>query len=275
MLSIADVSDHNPGVDYSEPSIQGYIVKATESVDYANPLYGTQLANARQYQKLVGHYHYARPAHNTPTAEADWFLARLDRQPGEIVALDLEDGNGDVTAWALAWLEYIAHATGIVPWLYTYPDFAENHLSPDSRLARYPLWWASYNNAPLPVPLPWVDWTLWQFTGTGLDRSFFRGTPADWREMGGLTVDEATLLKNDVAALPISMGMLLREGVINVSAYGGGQAERIAAYEKGVFHRLNGHTVAMMRDVPGVPLSRPPNTPTYEYLFYTGKIVWY
>ena len=87
--------------------------------------------------------------------------------------------------------------------------------------------------------------------------------------------DEATQLKSDVAALPISMGMLLREGVINVSAYGGGQAERIAAYEKGVFHRLNGHTVAMMRETPGVVPVLADTRLTYEYLYYTGKITWY
>jgi hypothetical protein len=86
-------------------------------------------------------------------------------------------------------------------------------------------------------------------------------------------VDESAQLKADVSALSISAGSLLREGVVDVSRYGGGKAERIAAYEKGVYHRLNGHTVAIVRQTSGVDV--PAWDQTYEALYYTGKVTWY
>ena len=89
--------------------------------------------------------------------------------------------------------------------------------------------------------------------------------------------DEATLLKNDVAAIGDRYtGQLLREGVIDLSQYGAGKSERIAAYEKGVYHRFDGVTVAMVRETPGAfDIPDDESNASYDALYRRGKVVWY
>lgn len=165
-----DVSSWNPVIDWGAAAGGGIafaLVKLTEGVGYTNPLHAAQVAGARAAGVAVGHYHYARPDDSTPEAEADHFLTTLGANgAGEPVALDLEvDAPGvDLDAWALAWLAKVEGALGFPPLLYTYPNYAQRNLS-DSRLGRYPLWWASYNAAMAPVPAPWATAAIWQYAG--------------------------------------------------------------------------------------------------------------
>lgn len=81
-----------------------------------------------------------------------------------------------------------------------------------------------------------------------------------------VTVDERTQLLADTGAVPFfARGNLTREGVANLSAYGGSGAERIAIYEKARYHRLNGHTYAFFVEGPV----------SYEALQAAGKITLY
>lgn len=79
----------------------------------------------------AGAYHFARPdLGNTPEAEADWFWSRLTAHvsnlEGWLLALDLEAGSGDLSAWRDRWCARIeAHSGGYKPGWYTYWDFAQ------------------------------------------------------------------------------------------------------------------------------------------------------
>ncbi|MGN6675219.1 MAG: glycoside hydrolase family 25 protein, partial [Thermomicrobiales bacterium] len=165
MLTIADISDNNGAIDFAAASaaVDGYMVKATQFTNYTNLRYAEQLSGARQYGKANGQYHYAQPQRGEPIPQAQWFLAQMDWRAGELPALDLEEGDGDLTDWALAWLVFVESVLHIPPAIYTFPDFAKNHLTPNPKLARYPLWWASWNTVPAPVPAPWHTYTLWQY----------------------------------------------------------------------------------------------------------------
>jgi GH25 family lysozyme M1 (1,4-beta-N-acetylmuramidase) len=93
-----------------------------------------------------------------------------------------------IRAWVLAYLAEVERLTGITPWVYVAPGFAESiqaALSPE--LSRYPLWVAHWGVSSPDVPLPWSDWTAWQWSATGrvegvtgpVDLSWVRALPPD------------------------------------------------------------------------------------------------
>lgn len=214
MLRGVDVSSWQPNIDWRAVAAAGYefaIVKATGGAHYRNPRYRDQVGGARAAGLLVGHYHYAHelsfgaPA-TTPEQEADYFLAAIDARPGDVVALDIEDpqATGNLSPWALAWLGRVEAALGCAPLVYTYPYYAiERHLT-DPALARYPLWWASYDTPPRRSPAPWTGWAILQHTafatvpgiGPNVDANRFEGDRAALRALG---IPEARGARGDEA----------------------------------------------------------------------------
>lgn len=78
--------------------------KATEGTNYTNPNHAGQVATARAHGLVVGHYHFVRPG--DMTAQATYFLAHANAQPGDILCLDWEDA-GVTCAEKDAWLRYV------------------------------------------------------------------------------------------------------------------------------------------------------------------------
>ena len=66
--------------------------KISEGVGYINPEWASQYRTAVAAGLVPGKYHYAHMA-NSAGAEADYFLAHADVQPGDLLVLDWE-GNG-------------------------------------------------------------------------------------------------------------------------------------------------------------------------------------
>ncbi|PWI41315.1 glycoside hydrolase family 25 protein [Streptomyces sp. ICBB 8177] len=85
------------GIDISSYQSSGYptsglsfvFIKVTEGMSYVNPKWKAQRTTARDAHLVTGFYHYPHIA-NSPTAEADHFLAQLDLAAGEVVCLDWE-----------------------------------------------------------------------------------------------------------------------------------------------------------------------------------------
>lgn len=97
-------------------------------------------------------------------------------------------------------------------------------------------------------------------------RLFADLAPAPPPASAGTAGDERTQLLNDGNSLPVwARGNLTREGVADLRAYGGGQEERVALYEKTRLHRLAGQTYAFLVDGPA----------SYDALMQAGKIVLY
>ncbi len=153
------------------------VIKATEGNSYTNPYFATDRAHAQQAGLVVGVYHYARPMLPIATAvdQADRFLAVTGptRSAGQLApVLDLEAQGGlsadQLAAWAHAFLEEVETRTGRAPILYTYRSFWTDIMKNTTSFSRYPLWFAIYNAASSPGPLPggWQKWSIWQYTSS-------------------------------------------------------------------------------------------------------------
>lgn len=171
MTEILDLSSNNP-VPYdlnavARSGVVGVIFKATEGANYTNPALHPGWEDAKAAGLWRSAYHFARPFTNSPQAEAVFFANNLPAlEPGDGVALDLEDGGGDLSAWALAWVRAVEQRVGFRPWFYSYSAFLTEHLG-GGALGDFPLWLANYGPVePLP-PAPWARITAWQYTETG------------------------------------------------------------------------------------------------------------
>jgi lysozyme len=92
-----------------------------------------------------------------------------------------EAGKKQVCAWLKLYLTTYQSITGVVPWVYTYPDYASademNFVAYFPEISQYPLWIASYASSPT-IPAPWKNWVCWQDSG-GTAAKLPNGAPVD------------------------------------------------------------------------------------------------
>src|SRR5438128_310787 len=146
MLQGPDVSSWQGFVDWPQVAASGRAfawTKATEGAWYVNPTFAYNWSGIKAAGMVRGAYHFGRPDQSAdPAADADDFLSTVgELQPGDLLALDLEAGAGNLLDWALVWLEHVASQAGFKPMLYSGSWFMQPHgLTADGRLAQYPLW---------------------------------------------------------------------------------------------------------------------------------------
>jgi GH25 family lysozyme M1 (1,4-beta-N-acetylmuramidase) len=166
-IRIPDVSDYQGAVNWQQVIASGRaggICKASEGTGYTAKTFAGNWATLDQLGAVRGAYCFARPSLSAPAVQARKFLATVATwKPADLLVLDLEDGSGDLSGWALQWLALVRDATGIIPWLYSYGPFIKAHLTAPA-LAAYPLWLAAYQSQPPPCPTPWKTYGLWQQT---------------------------------------------------------------------------------------------------------------
>jgi Glycosyl hydrolases family 25 len=105
-----DVSSYQ-GVGYATTGLSFVFVKVTEGLAYVNPKWTGQRATARHAGLATGFYHYPHLA-NSPTAEADHFLAQVKLVAGDMLALDWEWYGQTVSAararsYKKTWLAHV------------------------------------------------------------------------------------------------------------------------------------------------------------------------
>jgi lysozyme len=167
MITLIDVSAYQGSPEWSAVAgagISGVLCKLSEGTGYVSPTFQQDWDGARAAGLTVGAYHFARPDLATSARdEAAYFLTHLPAlAPGDLLALDLELGDGDLSGWALSWLQGVQQATGTRPCLYSYPNFIAVHL-PNRGLSAYPLWLAEPSAQSWPVALaPFPTVTIWQ-----------------------------------------------------------------------------------------------------------------
>ena len=143
--------------------------KASEGTDYVNPTFEVNWSEIKRVGLVRGAYHFARPVQGSSWDEATHFLDTIERaggwENGDLLALDLESGTGDLRNWTLGFLQSVALETGITPLLYSGNWFLGPHgCTSDPELGKYPLWLAAYSIA-VPSPPPgWGGLFLWQHT---------------------------------------------------------------------------------------------------------------
>lgn len=162
-----DVSSEQPGTDWAKVAAAGVqfaAVKATEGTGYANPFFAADWAGLKGNGLVRIAYHYARPdLNNSPEEEANYFLSQVGQlETGDLLALDIEGGAGDLGAWAAAWCKAVDSALGNPALLYSYPNFLDQHGLTMAAVGRRPLWFAGGTDTPPAPPLDWPDVAIWQ-----------------------------------------------------------------------------------------------------------------
>jgi lysozyme len=163
-----DVSHYQGAVSWPEvfqAGIQFAFAKATDGLTWVDPQFAVNWPGMKAAGLLRGAYHFFEPA-DAAAAQAEFFLQNVQLETGDLPpALDVETPASSSTAlWqgVETWLQTVAAATGMKPFLYVAPDFADQYLAPAS-LAAYPLWIADYVAASQPtLPAGWSDWLIWQ-----------------------------------------------------------------------------------------------------------------
>lgn len=253
ILGGIDVSSHQGAVDWQAVAASGIgfaFTKATGGTWYTNPTFAQNWLGIEAAGLVRGAYHYAFETSGQPfpgdgpEAEADYFLKALERaggaKPGDLLALDIEDGNGKLGDWCLRWCRRVQAATGITPLVYTGTWFSVPHgFAETPALANYPLWLASYQDSMPAAPPPWSGVAVWQHTDAlsvpgiagGVDGNRFYGTPDELRALGapagggGVATDEVAALKAENARLQEQLNGL----VTAIAVIADDEGDKIAA----------------------------------------------
>src|SRR5215471_3679613 len=192
---VVDLSHHNGDVDLAAAAgdgILGVIHKATQGLDYQDPLFAENHTKAADAGLHWGAYHFGTGGDGV--AQAEHFLEVVQPDPGSLLALDLEpntQGPSMTLEEARAFVTHVHAMTGRWPGLYS-GHYIKELLGAqvDPVLANCWLWLAQYGTTPV-VPPTWAYWTLWQYTDGGMgpephtvagigrcDRDQFNGTRA-------------------------------------------------------------------------------------------------
>lgn len=203
-----DVSAWNGNINWSEVSKSGVKyawVKHTEGQTHVNSGHKENMLGARNNNVIAGAYHFGRPDTNRDenlqdaVREAEWFLKNYNHKTGDLIpVLDVEKGmktddNYNVE-WSLKWLEVVENALGCKPMVYTAKWAEDLYLIRADKsllieLAKYPVWWASYNEGVEPERWTgkiWQEWDVWQFTGSGTTPGISGRCDRNWMAGGQL-----------------------------------------------------------------------------------------
>lgn len=162
-----DVSNNNGAIGWDAVKASGVefaIAKMTEGVHFRDGWFATFWGEMQRVGLKRGAYHFARPSQNQAGEEADYFVSAFAAlgqtlEPGDVVALDLEDeqARGDLSAWTLLWCQRVQALLGFKPLVYCSPGYINDHgLAHRPELGAYGLWLASWGvpTPPQAVP-PW------------------------------------------------------------------------------------------------------------------------
>ena len=175
MLGI-DASNNNPELAYDTQlaGVSFAIIKATEGLSFVDATHATKAARAREWSKLLGHYHFDR-SDCDGAAQALFFLAHAQPLPGETCWWDMETADGEpwsvVAARAALALSTIHQECGARAGLYSdrYELVAViAAATPAERtiLEAAPLWFADPDH-PAGRPLSPIPWSLHQYGQQG------------------------------------------------------------------------------------------------------------
>ena len=192
-----DVSHHQNDIDWTKVKAAGHsfvFIKATEGVDYTDPNFGSYWIGSKEAGLVRGAYHFFHPDDDAKT-QAEFFIATVTLQPGDLPpALDVEVAEGVSPAALIddvkTWLDLVEAAYGVKPIIYSDLHFLQAEVT-QNQLKDYPLWLADYTENTPEAPGAWTDWTLWQFSRSGIvdgidgevDRTLFRGILEDWEAL--------------------------------------------------------------------------------------------
>lgn len=164
-----DVSHHSGTVDWATVKAEGYhfaFTKATEGVDWVDPMLIENLRGIKQAGMVRGAYHFYVVG-DDPNDQAQNFIKHTPLDPGDFIpVVDIETANHKESDMLLAgelrlFLDALEQHYGVTPAIYTGLNFWKKHLGSDD-FSRYPLWIAQYEVTQPTLPEPWTGYWLWQ-----------------------------------------------------------------------------------------------------------------
>jgi lysozyme len=195
---VIDLSHFNTVTDFGAvkgDGIVGVIHKATEGLDYVDPMYLTRRSQALAAGLWWGAYHFGTS--DDGVAQAQHFLSAVNPGENDLLVLDFEQNTAGGSMTLEGAEQFVSHVQGVTgrwPGLYS-GSYIEQLLGSGQNptLANCWFWLSEYGPTPH-VPANWPTWTMWQYTdgtvgpephavaGVGnCDRDQFNG------EMDGLT----------------------------------------------------------------------------------------
>lgn len=186
-LHLPDVSEFQPDVDWAAVAAHNggaAIIRALYGTGHVDGAWygGARRADAHAKGiRVLGIYQYLT-AQEAAAAQAAAFVRLVGRlAPGEFAVVDLEEGDGDQSARATAWLEAVDDGVGYPgyhgSWLYSGEAFLGEHGLLKLARAGRRLWVAAYGQAEPSVPhLLWQHTDAEEWPGIGrCDCSVFHG----------------------------------------------------------------------------------------------------
>ena len=176
----SDVHKTDPVSDFTamaQAGIWGLIHKATQGLGVSDPAYAARTKAASIAGLKTGAYHFNTG--DTAQGQVNHFFDVAEPDDQTLMCLDFEDNNVSPMSLQLA-IEFLALADqklGRPVWLYggNRPKELLADASEEARqlVGARPLWLCQYADTPIMTdynhkPLPWANWTLWQFTGDGV-----------------------------------------------------------------------------------------------------------
>lgn len=200
-----DVAIWQGRIDWQKVKASGIAfayIKATEGTLYRNPNFARDWSESQHAGIIRGAYHFFDPT-KSPLAQAKHFVSTVGPWEGQDLppALDLEGISWNSIPQAarlslvLEWLVAVEDSWGVSPFIYTNYFFARDVLrtQDNKSLSRFKLWIANWNQVDHPpLPAPWSEWTIWQYSDAGripgaiagkVDRDRFAGTVAELRRL--------------------------------------------------------------------------------------------
>ncbi|MBN3421774.1 GH25 family lysozyme [Clostridium botulinum] len=145
-----DISMHNGTINFNAVKNSGtsvIIIKATEGVQYIDPLLGQHYNGAKAARLNIGFYHFMSEK-TSPTQQAiDFWNAIKDKQFNILPCLDIETNNQgrsqkQISDRCIEFLEKFKNLSGYNCMIYTGGYFGRDNL--DSRIKKYLGWIAHY-----------------------------------------------------------------------------------------------------------------------------------
>ncbi|RII32868.1 hypothetical protein D2A34_21985 [Clostridium chromiireducens] len=164
-----DVSSHNGNIDFNKVKTYGIdavYIKATEGTTFMDSYLNINYCGARQAGLKTGFYHFLVGTSSPETQANNFYNQIKDKQSDLKPCLDIETLFEGLMDYALKFISKFKELSCMEPCIYTYSGFMNNL---DSRLSRYSLWEANYNNTPwdLPGNFIWTTRVGHQYTELG------------------------------------------------------------------------------------------------------------
>ncbi|MCI1696568.1 glycoside hydrolase family 25 protein [Aneurinibacillus aneurinilyticus] len=183
-----DISHWNGVIDFNavkKDGIDFVYIKATEGIDFTDPMFQHNVKGAREEGIYIGAYHYANPSSpfdtSEPYKEAEFFVNIMKiYMPdfGDIMpVLDLEEPTqpgiltpDQLVSWTWIFHDRVKELTNRQVMLYTGTWFIQQNDDFGYKLSDLPLWIAEYEKYGITQPSDcggWDEWLVWQYSEDG------------------------------------------------------------------------------------------------------------